>query len=86
MAVTRHLLADKIVSFLRQETSLAELVDWAERAMVEGAYSEADFDVIADILSHLAVADVKAFGLSWEDCRNYLERLGYQARVEVTAG
>jgi hypothetical protein len=31
------------------------------------------------------VADVRAFGLTWEDCENHLDRLGYCTRVEVFA-
>jgi len=35
-------------------------------------------------VSRLGVADVKAFGLTWEDCEQFLKQLGYSVRVEVT--
>jgi hypothetical protein len=37
------------------------------------------------VISRLGVADVRAFGLAWEDCEDLLKKLGYAARVEVVA-
>ena len=34
------------------------------------------YEVIRDIVSRLGVADVRAFGLTWEDCEQLLGRLG----------
>jgi hypothetical protein len=33
----------------------------------------------------LGVADVRAFGLAWEDCEQLLRQLGYSPRVEIIA-
>jgi hypothetical protein len=33
----------------------------------------------------LGVADVRAFGLTWEDCEQLLRQLGYTARVDIIA-
>ncbi len=41
---------------------------------------------IRDVVARLGLADVRAFGLTWEDCEQFLESLGYSARVEVVAG
>jgi hypothetical protein len=41
--------------------------------------------VIADVVSRLGVADVRAFGLAWEDCEQLLRQLGYAARVDIVA-
>lgn len=38
------------------------------------------------VVSRLGLADVRAFGLTWEDCEAYLRQLGYSARVEIVAG
>ena len=38
---------------------------------------------LSEVVSRLGVADVRAFGLTWEDCENLLGRLGYRTRVEV---
>jgi hypothetical protein len=42
-----------------------------------------DLDTIRDIASRLGLADVREFGLTWEDCESYLSRLGYQTKVDV---
>jgi len=44
-------------------------------------YAEEDFELIKNILSHLGLADVKEFGLSWDDCYGYLSQLGYRVKV-----
>jgi len=36
MTITKQIVASKIAAYLRHEISLAELVDWAEDAMMEG--------------------------------------------------
>ena len=41
--------------------------------------------ILREIVSRLGVADVKVFGLTWEDCEQFLTQLGYKVRVEVTA-
>ena len=72
-------------AYLRHELSLAELVDWAERAMYDGEFHSDHFDAIRDAVAKLGVADVKAFGLTWEDCEALLKRLGYSVRVDVVS-
>ena len=41
--------------------------------------------VIRDVVARLGVADVRTFGLAWEDCEQLLSRLGYAARVNIVA-
>jgi hypothetical protein len=36
-------------------------------------------------VARLGLADVWAFGLTWEDCESILKQLGYDARVEIVA-
>lgn len=43
-----------------------------------------DAETAANLISRLGLADVKAFGLTWEDCRDFLSRVGYHVRVEVS--
>lgn len=81
--ITREMLASRLTDYLKREISLAELVDWAERAMMDEDFEERSFEVVRDITSRLGLADVRAFGLTWEDCERYLSRLGYRAKVEV---
>ena len=37
-----------------------------------------------DIVSRVGLGDVKAFGITWEDCENFLLRLGYHLSVKVS--
>lgn len=83
MKVSKEDVANKILAYLNRSISLEQIVDWAEDMVSEAEYDEKDFELIRDILSHLGLADVKEFGLSWDDCYNYLSRLGYQVKVTV---
>lgn len=73
-----HVIA-KIGDYLQHRIRLAELVDWAEQMMMDGEFAEADHDLLRDVVARLGVADVRAFGLTWEDCEQLLSRLGYRA-------
>jgi hypothetical protein len=82
--ITRHDVAAKLTDYLRHRLTLEEVVEWAEQAMMEGEFDESDFETLRDIMSRLGLADVREFGLTWEDCEVFLARLGYQMRVEVS--
>jgi hypothetical protein len=85
VTITKHTAAQKLAGYLHHEISLAQLVDWAESAMLDGEFAGQDVEALRFVVSRLGVADVRAFGLTWEDCESLLERLGYRARVEVFA-
>lgn len=85
MTITKQTVADKIAAYLHHEITLAQLVDWSERALLEGEFAESDASVIAAVVGRLGVADVRAFGLAWEDCEALLRQLGFAPRVEVIA-
>jgi len=52
--------------------------------MMEADFEEHDFEILRDIVSRLGLADVKSFGISWEDCEDFLSRLGYRASITVS--
>lgn len=83
MTITKKAVADKIAAYLHHEITLAQLVDWAERVLMEGKLVEGDAQVISPVIARLGVADVRAFGLTWEDCEELLRQLGFAPRVEV---
>ncbi|HEU0009930.1 MAG TPA: hypothetical protein VFT34_08955 [Verrucomicrobiae bacterium] len=85
MTITKQTVAEKIAAYLHHEMTLAQLVDWAERALMDGEFAEQEFAAVRDVVSRLGVADVRSFGLAWEDCEQLLQRLGFRARVEVSA-
>lgn len=83
MKITRQTVAEKLIAYLYHRISLAELVNWAEFAMMDGEFEDQRFEILRDIVSRLGLADVKAFGILWEDCENYLSKLGYAVKVSV---
>jgi len=85
MKITRQTVADKITDYLQGKLSQAELVEWAERAIMDVDFDEADVDLLTDIVGRLGLADVAEFGLRWQDCEEFLRRLGYRAKVIVSS-
>src|SRR2546430_5585418 len=84
MKITRQIAADKIADYLHGKLSQTELVDWAERAMMDADFEGKDTEVLSDVIGRLGLADVAEFGLRWQDCEEFLRRLGYRARVIVS--
>lgn len=85
MKITRQIAADKIADYLHGKLSQTELVDWAERAVMDAEFDEKNIEVLSDIIGRLGLADVAEFGLRWQDCEEFLRRLGYRARVIVSS-
>jgi hypothetical protein len=81
--LTRDAVAQKIIAYLHHRIKLTDMVDWAKQAMMPEDFEEEHFAVIRDVVSRLSIADVLAFGLTWEDLEDFLARLGYEVRVEV---
>ena len=84
MKITRQLAAEKIADYLHGKVSQAELVDWSERAMMDAEFDDADTEILSEIIGRLGLADVAEFGLRWQDCEEFLRRLGYRATVTVS--
>lgn len=85
MTITKQTVADKIAAYLHHKITVAQLVDWAENAMADGEFAEREMSALRTVVSRLGVADVRAFGLSWEDCEQFLHKLGYAVRVDVVS-
>ena len=83
MLVTKEVVRDQLLAYLNQQITLAQLVDWAENTLCDGELELHDIEILSDILARLGLADVREFGLSWEDCSTLLARLGYQLQVEA---
>lgn len=84
MKLTRQNIAHKLIDYLFHRITLSELVNWAEMSMMEADFEDKDYEILRDITSHLGLADVKAFGISWEDVESFLQRLGYRVDLKVT--
>jgi hypothetical protein len=85
MTITKKTVADKIAAYLHHEMTLAQLVDWSENVLMDGELADRDAGTISSVVARLGVADVRAFGLAWEDCEELLHQLGFSPRVEVVA-
>jgi cobyrinic acid a,c-diamide synthase len=83
MKITKQVVADKIAAYLQHKISPAELVDWAESAMMDGEFDQPHLETVRDVVARIGVADVRAFGLTWADCEQLLKQLGYRARIEI---
>ena len=81
--ITRDILASQLRDYLQHRLDRAALVDWAERAMMDAEFDARDLETIRDVTARLGLADVREFGLTWEDCEAYLARLGYRTSVDV---
>jgi hypothetical protein len=83
MVITKQMVADKIAAYLQGRLAIGVLVDWAENALLVDEFADAEARELSPVVARLGVADVRAFGLAWEDCELLLRQLGYTARVEV---
>jgi len=81
--ITRDALASLLRDYLQHRITRGALVDWAEHAMMDDEFDTGDFETIREITGRLGLADVREFGLTWEDCDGYLARLGYRTKVDV---
>ena len=52
--------------------------------IVDANFEDEHFELLRDILARIGLADVREFGLSWDDCNDYLHKLGYDIKVEVS--
>jgi cobyrinic acid a,c-diamide synthase len=85
MTITKQAVANQIAAYLHHEITLAQLVDWSERALMDGEFAEPDAATLSQVVARPGVADVRAFGLAWDDCEELLRKLGFAPRVELVA-
>lgn len=84
MIVTRKILANKLIKYINREIDLSKLIGWAEEMMRDAGFEDKDFELLRDVLARIGLGDVREFGLSWDDCHDYLHKLGYDVKVEVS--
>lgn len=80
---TRESVIEMLDAYLHHRIFRADLVEWAEQVMMEGEFSDSDWPLLRDAVARLGVADVRAFGLTWEECEDLASRLGYRAEVSL---
>ena len=82
--ITRHGVAARLADYLHHRITLEELVGWAEEAMMEEEFDERDLEILREVVGRIGVANIKEFGLTWEDYEALLSHLGYQVQIQVT--
>lgn len=83
MIITKEKVAEKLLAYLKHRIALSELIDWCENAMMNAEFEKKHGKEIRDVVARIGVADVKNFGLLWEDCENFLKKLGYSVKVDL---
>lgn len=83
MKIGRQTVARKLMDYLYHRMTLAELVDWAEWAMMDADFDARDLNLLREVIGRLGLADVRAFGITWDECENFLSRLGYRVNITV---
>lgn len=81
--ITRQETAIKIMAYLQHQIGLSQLVNWAENVIAEEELEKGQELVLMEVLSLLGLADVKSFGLNWEDCESIMIKLGYKIKIEA---
>jgi len=84
--ITRETVAKQLDAYLNRRISLTRLVDWAEDALCDGELDAQYFELLRDILARVGLADVREFGLSWDDCYGFFSQLGYRVNVSMLPG
>ena len=84
MMLTRHVILTQIDRYLNRQITLAQLVDWAENALMEPTIpTNEDADTIMDVMSYLGAADTRGFPLTWDRLEEFIARLGGRVLVRV---
>jgi cobyrinic acid a,c-diamide synthase len=82
MMISQEHVAKQLAAYLRHEIDQAQLVDWAERQVMDGEFEST---IVRDAVARLGLADVRAFGLTWEDCERLLREMGFTAHIDIEA-
>lgn len=83
--ITKNLISEKLVSYLQHRITLQEIVDWSENALMHNDFEDDNMHAIRNILARIGSADVKEFGLTWEDCEEIMHSLGFRLQVLAKA-
>ena len=83
MIITKQQVAIMLLNYLQHKISIADLESWAENALMDADIQDNDHALICDVLARIGLADVKVFGLTWEDCSEFMKILGYQLKIDA---
>jgi hypothetical protein len=83
--ITRAVVTEKLLAYLNDNITLAELVDWAGLCFVEGGFlPEEDTDMLVDMVMYIAGAHHEYFPLTWDVITEFFRQLGMRVKnVEI---
>lgn len=81
--LARGAIVRKLNAYLGGEVKLAQLVAWAQEMLAKGDLSGEDESLVRDLLERAGAPGTEAFGLTLEDCRDLLKRLGRELRIST---
>ncbi len=82
--ITKKIIADRILLYLQHQITLPDMVNWAEEALMNDNFQDDSEHTSRNILAHIGAAEVKAFGLTREDCEEIMNKLGVKLKVLAT--
>lgn len=83
MIITKQELAVHLLNYLQRKLTIADLVNRAKGAFMEGDIQGEDQEVVRDVLARLGLADVKSFGLLGDECDDMMRKLGYVLKIDA---
>jgi cobyrinic acid a,c-diamide synthase len=83
--ITKKAISEKVLEYLQHRITLREIVDWAEEILMLNKFEDDNTHTVRNILARIGSADVKAFGLTWEDCEKIMQQLGFKLQVFAKA-
>ena len=51
MTITKQTVANQLAAYLHHEITLAQLVDWAENSLLDGAFAPRDATVLSAVIA-----------------------------------
>ena len=81
MKITKKIISEKVLEYLQHQITLDEIVNWSEGILMNNNFEDDKAHTVRNILARIGSADVKAFGLTWEDCEKIMNQLGFSLMV-----
>ena len=79
----RGAMLRNMTAYLNHEMPLVQLRGWAQETLAEGKLHPKDEALLRDLVARAGDPSDETFGLSVEDSREFLERLGHELRVST---
>ena len=86
MKITKKIISEKVLEYLQHQITLDEIVNWSEGILMNNNFEDDKAHTVRNILARIGSADVKAFGLTWEDCEKIMNQLGFSLMVFAKEG